>query len=160
MDQETVSYNDISYLGLRRLHVIRGGQAVEQERWEQVAFEEGGEIQARYAWVDDLGMHHLMLAWRCWMNPMWVMRVAKPEGVEGWMEAIGRAAEMYWRRNGEWPNRALVRAGTQAPVEIAENGVVVMDRDERVVGVIKLEEVRFMRPGDVGVTVMEGPGDE
>jgi hypothetical protein len=65
MNGEQVLRNDLSFDGIRRVHIIRMGKRVDAERWLQLVPEAAMGMLARPEWEESgLGMHHLLLAWR------------------------------------------------------------------------------------------------
>lgn len=154
---ETVIEDGMSRYGLRVLHLLRGGARPSRAMAEKVAEAEGGKLLLASEYEDELGFWHLMLAWRCFMGPMWVMNVnGKGESEAAtWIEACGRAAEHYERRYGQWPNRAVVRNETMLPEGLEREGVRLEDGKGGPVAHLRFMRVNWMRLGDVGVLYEE-----
>lgn len=57
--------NDLTRFGLRRLHVVRDGQPVEQDTWlEYVPIQAQPTISRLVRFEKSLGIHHLELWWK------------------------------------------------------------------------------------------------
>lgn len=183
--------DDVSWAGLRRYHGMRPGEAVEEAAVLEAMRAEGGELLARLAWVDeDLGNHHLYLAWRCQVEAMFVATMEKKSSEADYLRAlqgaIGRAAAGYEAKAGRLPNRAVVRDPLPGPAPFSagactafENGggektltpgpspkgggemqVMLVDGEGKVVGVVVVGTARWLKAGDVGVFFEEANDDD
>lgn len=149
--------DDTSVLGLRRVEVIQGGRAPEAAGMAARAAAEGVDEAdvGLLAWKDDLGMFHLRGWWRVMAGPMWCRAYAvNGQGeVEAVREAVGGAALRYRERWDRWPNRAVVRNGTQAPAAVA-----LVDEQGETIETITIGAVGWISRGTVGV-FREDPDD-
>jgi hypothetical protein len=140
--------DDISYLGLRRLHVMRPDAPVEEGQYLARIAEEDGELLLDLRWVDELENHHYLAAWRLNMDyPMWCMKFNGDFGL-----AVSQAARSYQVRFGLLPNRVRTLCREDLPpwVELAQEDGAVIQRIEieavennfpaRVVGVYSVQE--------------------
>ena len=118
--------DDISALGIRRLHVMRAEMEVEQGPYVERMQAEDGETVMVMLWKDELDNHHLYLAWRLNMNyPMWCWTI---DG--NLAEATAKAARRFLARFGKWPNRAHIRQAEGLPpgVELRDEQGEVLTR--------------------------------
>jgi len=151
---ESVIRDDVSETGVHRLHLLKGGSPPDYGPVAMRILNEGGEAIGVWKWVDDLGMHHLYVAWRWTMYgyPMWMSKIQDGDV----LEAVRRAAINYQRRNGRWPDRAITRVNGK---EIPE-GVQLVDQEQAVIGVVKIEQVETaLQTGTVAV-FCEPSGDD
>lgn len=65
MPDGVVVRNDVSRYGLRRLHILRAGQPVDEAAWLAAVGITADELLARLEFKEEfMGMHHLRLYWR------------------------------------------------------------------------------------------------
>jgi len=84
--------------------------------------------------------------------PMWMSGIRDGDV----LEAVRRAAINYQRRNGCWPEKAITRKNGK---EIPE-GVQLVDQEQAVIGVVKIEQVETaLQTGTVAV-FCEPSGDD
>lgn len=106
-----VVQDDVSYRGLRRVHLL-GNSKIPVEEMMARAEDENAELEGVWEWEDDeLGQWHIYGVWRVNMASqysMFCVSVGKGGDVDG---ALMRAIRMYQERMGEWPNRFLTRVG-------------------------------------------------
>lgn len=144
-----VILDDMSKLGLRRLHVMRPGTEVDVEKYVRMAMDEGAEIQSVLKWLDeDLDNHHLYLTWRLTMasEPMYCWGIGGDFGL-----AVSKASASYLKRFGRWPNRVMTRQADGLPP-----GVELMGSDGEVCARLELEAVETgFQAGMVGVFYRE-----
>ena len=150
MSDVFVVRDDTSSSGLRRLRLLASGP-IDVESYLQQACEQG-EVELWLYWQDEeLGHYHLYLCWRLAMltnAKMW----ARGIGSDDFQLAVGKAAQGYHQRFGDWPNRVIVRENGQ---ELPEAVPLVEANKED--GVSEIERVKVVplkkdwQPGLVGV---------
>lgn len=144
-----VILNDMSELGMRRLHVMRPGKAVDEKPYVDQVLEESGELQMVFHWHDEaLDNHHLYLTWRFGMaeEPMYCWGIGGDFGL-----AVSKASACYLKRFGRWPNRVMTRQTEGLP-----SGVELKNPEGEVCARLELEAVeKGFQAGVVGVFYRE-----
>lgn len=118
MDDEKVLQNDLAGDGIRRLHIIRMGEQVDTQRWINLVPVAALPLLAKPEWDEpDLGIWHLLLAWRArevvslaqlGMDAevvMWGIDRARRQPVR---QAIDEAASCHMATFDELPDLALI----------------------------------------------------
>lgn len=128
---EVMVLNELDWSGMRTLHVMRGGQAVEREHWmETVPAPCLDSLMVRVDEEKMLGVHHL---WMFWM----AREMIRTEALEGlaalwWMdpqtkqtvrEALALAAEYFWLVTGEDARIGLIQTAPQAAPRNADGSL-------------------------------------
>jgi hypothetical protein len=175
MNGEQVLRNDLSFDGIRRIHIIRMGKRVDAERWLQLVPEAAMGMLARPEWEESgLGMHHLLLAWRAREvvslaqlgtdaeAVMWGIDQARRQPVR---QAIDEAASWHKAVYDELPDLALVSSRFEGPVGMMDriNGHPIytmrwVDTFAHYAGAWEME-VRTAGWVPVGSVVVMGHGD-
>lgn len=137
--------NDVSEMGLRRVHVIVDPKLKDEAlRWVKDEVE-GEDMRWEFCELavlpDEIGNVHLYLYWRWSMGKMFV--VCDRDVTTATRLAAGR----YEKKMGVWPDRAVVREGTELPAQ----AIKIVDEKGDEQGMVRFEEVKWMRRGDVGV---------
>lgn len=144
--------DDVSRYGLRRVHAVtsrRLKEVVMRRLRDRIAKEDGRwEFLQVLVHTDESGSCHVRMFWRWTMGPLWV--VAR-NGLEVGA-ATRKAAEGFFRKRGRFPNRAVIRKGT----EVVGKGITLVNAEGVKLGEVWYEEVGWIRSGDVGVYWCEG----
>ena len=145
--------DDVSEHGLRRLHVVGMSNTEAAEAVLQKAELEGGQVELRYAWLDEvLDQWHAYGVWRCGMGgyPMYAVGVGGKKGAQEVAEAIWRGVERYRTRMNaenadkeEW--RVIARKG------LVPDEVMVVGDGNHQVTVRRVEVENGWQAGVVGV---------
>ena len=143
--------DDVSALGIRRMHVMSPVE-VDQTPYVEMMQAEDGETVMVMQWKDDLDNHHLYLAWRLNMSyPMWCVTV--DGDLAG---AVQKAARRYQARFGQWPNRAHICQAADLP-----KGVELRDEQGEVLTRVDFAQVeKCWQSNVVGVFYQEGEHGE
>ena len=124
MGDETLVLDDLTRYGLRRMHIMRCGKAVEARAWmERIGGEvDAEEVRTWRCYEELLDVHHLWFYWHA--RELVEMRGGRRGPAVLWWVgeqparfAIDCAASLYLVRVGRWPNAALMSrlpAGAEA----------------------------------------------
>jgi hypothetical protein len=112
MGEMTVLENDLTGYGLRRVHVISMGGAVDPAPWAALANDDEREGIKGWRYVEpDLDVHHLWLAWQVrelvqlnGLGEVMLWHVRKGESMSF---GIDCASVAYWLAKGKAPSEAL-----------------------------------------------------
>ena len=135
-EEEVILRNSISMSGMRNLHVVRVGKAVDRARWLAGLPGQCLGLESHFAWMEGevIKRHHLMIWWPCRLElvegkergMMVITRLIKGDRIG---EVIMAAALTFWAATDRWPHQAVMQkfpAKTPDYMEIGEGRVLLV----------------------------------